>query len=404
MTYRLNCWKTPEGMAMSVSYDPAGNIGKERARNAVFIHSAELEKYHYPPDSPFKTERAALTCRMLTSMGLLSDQDMLSPQSAGRETLEKFHTPRYLDAMLKAERGELGVEGLHMGLGSEDCPVFVGMYDYASLACGATLAGVEIILAGKATDAFNPSGGYHHAGPEKAAGFCYVNDVVLACMALAEAGKRVLFLDVDVHHCDGVQDAFYDRSDVLTVSFHESGKTLFPGTGFEDEIGVGAGRGYSVNVPLPVETYDEAYMKAFVAVAVPIAKAFDPDVIVLQIGMDSLAGDPLGHLSLTNNVCAEVIAETLRFGKPILAVGGGGYHPENTARGWALAWSIMSGRDRRGAEDLGLGGVMLETADWQGGLRDRMLIPDVARRAAVDAAIAATIEAVKANVFATHGL
>ena len=373
-------------------------------RRAVFVHSAELEKLHYPPDNPFKTERAAATCRMLTSMGLLSEDEVLSPKPADRATLEKFHTPRYLDTMLRAEQGQLDVDGLYMGLGSAECPVFVGMYEYAALACGATLAGAEEILAGRAEAAFNPSGGYHHAGPEKASGFCYLNDIVLACMALTAAHKRVLFLDVDVHHCDGVQDAFYDRSDVLTMSFHESGRTLFPGTGFVNEIGEGPGRGYSVNVPLPPGTYDEAYLRAFRAVAIPITNAFDPDVIVMEVGMDCLSGDPLAHLSLTNNAYAEVVSEMVRFGKPVLATGGGGYHPENTARGWALVWTVLSGRESEQDVSHGLGGVLLESTDWKGGLRDRAVVTRAEDRAALDAAIDRTIEAVKKNVFAIHGL
>jgi len=373
-------------------------------QKAVFIHSAELEKYHYPTENPFRTERAAITCQMLTSMGLLSASEILAPAPAGREALERFHTPRYLDTILRAEKGDLDVSGLYMGLGSAECPVFVGMYEYAALACGATLAGADAVLSGAASVAFNPSGGYHHARPEKAAGFCYMNDIVLACMRLADASKRVLFLDIDVHHCDGVQDAFYDRNDIMTMSFHESGKTLFPGTGFENEIGVGSGRGYSINVPLPAGTYDGAYIKAFNAVAVPIAKAFDPDVIVLEIGMDCLAGDPLAHLELTNNAYAEVVEIVTAFGKPMLATGGGGYHPRNTSRGWALVWSIMSGRDKQAALDHGLGGVMLESTDWQGGLRDRVLAPSAQQQRTVDRCVDATIERVKANVFPFHGL
>ena len=153
-------------------------------------------------------------------------------------------------------------------------PIFKDMYDYSAFACGATLTGAKLILSGKVDIAFNPSGGLHHCGPEQAAGFCYMNDVALACTVLAEAKKRVLYLDVDVHYGDGVANAFYDRNDVMTISFHENGRTLFPGTGFEDEIGAGPGKGYCVNVPLPVGTYDHAYMMAFKAIALPLIKNF----------------------------------------------------------------------------------------------------------------------------------
>jgi len=371
---------------------------------AVFLHSPELERYHYPPDCPFKTERAAMTRQILVGMGLLPAGAEVAPAAAPRDVLEKFHTARYLDTMIGAGQGHLDIDGYGMGFGQPECPVFAGMYEQAALACGATLAGADLVAGGEAGVAFNPSGGYHHAGPERASGFCYVNDVALACLVLAERGRRVLFLDVDAHHGDGVQDAFYGRRDVMTVSLHESGKTLFPGTGFEDETGVGEGRGYCVNVPLPAGTYDEAYLRAFDAVAVPLIGAYDPDVIVLEVGMDALAGDPLAHLNLTNNTFAEVTRTVLEFEKPLLVTGGGGYHAEHTARGWALVWSILAGEDNRDMMAIGLGGVMLESTDWQGGLRDRTLVPDTAVRRDVDRQIDASIRAIRAGVFPLHGL
>jgi len=369
----------------------------------AFIHSAELESYNYPADCPFSAQRAKETHKTLASMNLLSGSGKFeyAPKPADRKVLEKFHSPRYLDALEAAGRGILDVEGFRMGLGTPDCPVFKGMYDYAALACGATLAGGELILTGQADVAFNPSGGYHHAGPELAAGFCYINDVAIACMVLAEKGKRVLFLDLDAHHSDGVQNAFYHRPDVMTISFHESGRTLFPGTGFEDEIGVGEGKGYTVNVPLPAGTYDEAFLWAFRETAVPLIGKFNPDIIAIELGMDGLASDPLAHLGLTNNSYADAVERLLSFNKPILATGGGGYHLRNTARGWALAWTILCGAE---THDFGLGGVMLESTDWQGGLRDRALAVSAEKRAEVDAAIRETVEKVKQNVFAVHGL
>jgi acetoin utilization protein AcuC len=260
-----------------------------------------------------------------------------------------------------------------------------------------------LILSDSADVAFNPSGGLHHAGPELASGFCYINDMAIACTILAEAGKKVLYLDVDVHHGDGVQNAFYDRCDVMTISFHESGRTLFPGTGFEYDIGTGAGKGYSVNVPLPVGTYDEVYMKAFKAIALPLIGAYNPDVIVFELGADALAGDPLAHLYLTNNTYAEIINHLLSFSKPILAAGGGGYNINNTVRAWALAWSVMCGAAEHDM-NLGAGGVMLESTDWQGGLRDRILVISSQQRDAVVPQVDATIETVRANVFPFHGL
>jgi acetoin utilization protein AcuC len=373
----------------------------------AFIHSPKLEEYSYPPDCPFRTERAGLTRRKLGSMGLLHGENRceVEPEAASRETLGWFHVPRYLDALEAAPKGTLDVEGFAMGLGTQDCPVFDGMFDYAALACGASVKGADLILAGEADIAFNPSGGYHHAHAARAGGFCYLNDVVLACMRFTRAGKRVLFLDIDVHHCDGVQDAFYDRRDVLTLSFHQDPDTLFPGTGRVDEIGEGEGRGYTVNVPLPVGLYDDAFLRAYRAIGPPLIGAYRPDAIVLELGMDMLAGDPLAQLSLTNNAHAEVLEHLVSLGIPILAVGGGGYHVENTVRGWALAWSVFCGESQTSDDmSLGLGGVLLETTDWRGGLRDRILVPDEGTRRAVDPRLAATIEKVKANVFPLYGL
>jgi acetoin utilization protein AcuC len=375
-------------------------------RTAAFIHSQEIEKYSYPADCPFKTERAGRTRQVLYQMGLLSGQGIreVPPAPADRKTLKKFHTARYLHAIKQAEKGKWDLEALRMGLGTTDCPIFRGMYDYAVLAAGATLTGAELIVSGEADVAFNPSGGYHHAFPEKAAGFCYINDNALACTVLAEAGRKVLYLDVDVHCGDGVAHAFYGRSDVMTISLHENPKLLFPGTGFEDEIGEGEGRGYCVNLPLPVGTFDQAYLYAFEAVVVPLIGAYRPDVIVFELGADTLAGDPLAHLCLTNNAYADMLRHLLRFDKPILMTGGGGYHVENTVRAWALAWSVLSGQDIEDGLSATMGGVMLQSTDWQGGLRDREIPVAARQRESVLSALDASIDILKAKVFPIHGL
>ena len=358
---------------------------------AAFIHSAQIEKYHYPPDCPFNCDRAGMTRQILASMGLLcgNGRFQLAPISPDRQELLTFHTAGYLDTLQNAPLERFNLEWSRMGIGTPDCPIFDKMFDYAALACGGTLAGAKAILAGEFDVAFNPSGGYHHAHPNSASGFCYINDVAIACMHLAAGGRRVLFLDVDAHHCDGVQEAFYGRGDIMTVSFHESGTTLFPGTGFENEIGVGGGVGYSANVPLPVGVYDEAFLRAFDAIAMPLIAAFGPDVIVLELGMDALADDPLTHLSLTNNAHVEVIERVMDFALPVLATGGGGYNIHNTARGWALAWVALSGQNIQG-----------DAAD----LKDARLPPDDRLKEMVDSAIDETIEKIKTNLFPHHGL
>lgn len=375
-------------------------------KKAAFIYSQELEKFNYPADCPFNTDRAGQVRKILNSMDLLSGNNRteVAPVPAERLVLKKFHSARYLHALKTASKGRWDTEALDMGIGTLDCPVFSGMYEYAVLAAGGTLTAAKLILCGSAEVAFNPSGGFHHAGPEKASGFCYINDVALACMVFSEQGWRVLYLDVDVHHGDGVAYGFYDRPDVMTISFHESPRTLFPGTGFEDEIGEGQGKGYCVNVPLPVGTYDEVYLKAFEAIALPLIGAYNPDVIVFELGADALAGDPLAHLYLTNNVYVEIIRHLLSFSKPILATGGGGYNVSNTVRAWALAWTVLAGADSDSDMNPAVGGVMLESTDWQGGLRDRTLVISQSQRQTVVPAVEATIKSIKANIFPIHKL
>lgn len=375
-------------------------------KKTVFLHCPELEQLPYPDSSPFNTSRAGEVRKIIDSMGLLTraNTEEIAPTPADRVTLKKFHTSKYLRVLKSAADGKFDAEAFYMGLGTPDCPVFEGMYDYSALACGASVKGVELILSGRAFFAFNPSGGLHHARPQQASGFCYMNDVALACTVLAEQGKRVLYVDIDVHHGDGVQEAFYNRSDVMTISFHQTGRTLFPGTGFVDEIGSGKGKGYSVNVPLPVGTYDEMYMKAFLQIVPPLFEKFEPDVIVFELGADTLAGDPLAQLHLTNNTHAAIVKRLMNFDKPILMTGGGGYNIDNTVRAWSLAWSVLCGADDEEDMNIGMGGVLLETTDWQGGLRDRDLVPTEQQRTVVAPAVEAVIEQVKQTIFPLHGL
>lgn len=373
---------------------------------AAFIYSTELEEHSYPADHPFNTSRAKKTREIINSMGLLAGPDRIEvpPVPADRVTLKKFHSARYLHALQKASKGQWDHEALNMGLGTGDCPVFPGLYEYAVLAVGASLTGARLILDNKARAAFNPSGGFHHAHPERAAGFCYINDVALACITFAEQGKKVLYLDVDVHHGDGVAYAFYDRSDVMTISLHQNPRILFPGTGFENEIGEGPGRGYCVNIPLPVGTYDDAYLLAIKTVVLPLITAFEPDVFVFELGADALSGDPLANLTLTNNVYVEIIKHLLTFEKPILMTGGGGYNLDNTVRAWALAWSILCGADADLESNILVGGMMLQTTEWQGGLRDRVIPVTSHQKSSVMPTLNTTLDKLKTSLFPLHGL
>jgi len=291
-----------------------------------------------------------------------------------------------------------------MGLGTPDTPVFADMFECGAWACGAGIVAADLLIEKRADIAFNLLGGFHHAMPARAGGFCYLNDVALACHHLALAGKRVLYLDVDAHHGDGVQEIFYDRNDVFTISMHESGKTLFPWGGFENETGRGAGLGYNANISLPAGTYDDAFLLAFERVVLPLIGAYRPDVIVLELGMDTLAGDPLTHLKMTNNIVVDVLERLMDFQRPLLIAGGGGYHIENTVRAWTLAWRTCAGEGDEDALSMGLGGVMLGSTEWAGGLRDRQLPITAEQHAAVDAELHANLERVIEKVFPIHGL
>lgn len=375
-------------------------------RKLAFIYSPAVEALTYPPDCPFKTQRSALTRARLISLGLLdpaSGQEIPARRATLAE-LRRIHGADYLRELQRAAGGDLTAAGFQMGLGGQDTPVFKDMFEYGAWACGAGLVAAELLAVGRVEIAFNLLGGFHHAGVSRAGGFCFLNDVAVACDALARAGKRVVYLDVDAHHGDGVQEIFYERKDVFTISLHESGNTLFPWGGFENETGHGAGLGYNTNIPLPAGTHDEAFLTAFDQAALPLIRAYDPDVIVLELGMDTLAGDPLTHLQLTNNIVVEVLEALLAQGCPLLVAGGGGYHVEHTVRAWTLAWRTCLGGGDDDAASLGLGGVMLGSSEWAGGLRDRQLPPAPAQHAAVDAELRRTLDRVAANHFPQHCL
>lgn len=375
-------------------------------RRLAFLYSPEIESLVYPPGCPFKTNRTGLVRNRLLSFGLLGTPQCreVTTRPATLDELARFHTPAYLETLQRAAAGDLTVESLHMGLGTPDTPVFKDLFQYGAWAVGAALHAADLLLNGEAEVAFNLLGGFHHAFPERAAGFCYLNDIVLACDRLARAGKRVLCLDVDAHHGDGTQAAFYHRNDILTISLHESGKTLFPWGGFEDEIGAGPGTGHNINVSLPAGTYDEAFVLALNRVVIPILRAYDPDMIVLELGMDALAGDPLTHLRLTNNAHADLLRTLLRFQKPLLVEGGGGYHVENTVRGWVLAWQTCENPEPTHDLNFGLGGVLLGSDEWSGGLRDPARPVSDDQRQEVEPALHAAIQSVIQSTFRYHNL
>lgn len=381
-------------------------MNRLETKRLAFLYAPEIEGLTYPPDCPFKTQRVGMTRQRLMSFGLLGDshQTQVAPRKATRDELLQIHSADYLDQLQRAAAGDLTVDALHMGVGQQDTPVFEDLFEYGSWACGAGIAAADLLVEGKADVAFNLLGGLHHAHASKAGGFCYLNDVALACDHLTQAGKRVACLDIDAHHGDGTQAIFYNRKDVLTISTHESGKTLFPWGGFEDEIGEGEGLGCNANLSLPADTYDEAFVRSIDRAMMPLLRANDPDVIVLELGMDILAGDPLTHLHMTNNVVVDVLQRLLALDKPLLVVGGGGYHVENTVRGWALAWRTCSGDDDADEFSFGLGGVMLASSEWAGGLRDRVLPVIEEQRQAVEPQLDQSIQRLMNTLSPFHKL
>lgn len=375
-------------------------------RRLAFLYSPEFETLAYPAHCPFKTERVGIARQRLMSLGLLGGpgQVEVAARRATLDELRRIHTAEYLEQLQRAAEGDLTVEGLHMGLGGSDTPVFREMFEYGSWTCGASLVAADMLMNRETDIAFNLAGGFHHAFADHAGGFCYLNDAALACRHFADSGRRTAYIDVDAHHGDGVQSLLYERADVLKISIHESGRTLFPWGGFESEIGSGPGTGFNVNIPLPPDVYDEAYMAMFRQVPLPLLRAFDPDCLVVELGMDILAGDPLTHLRLTNNVVMEVVRELLALNRPMLVLGGGGYHVRNTVRGWALAWSTCAGDQEGEAHHPVVGGNMLASMDWTGGLRDPERPVLAEQHLTVDAELHATCDLLRRTLFPLHGL
>jgi acetoin utilization protein AcuC len=311
----------------------------------AFIYTDAYLDYDYGPTHPLQVTRLKLTYDLLKSYGLL---DLPSVQSiptikAEEEDLAAFHSEEYLNMLRQADEGHVSGNAYSYGLGPGDNPIFRGLYNWSLLVTGATLQAVDFVAEGKGEIAFNIAGGLHHAMRARASGFCYINDPVIGIMRLLRLGKRVAYIDIDAHHGDGVQKAFYETNRVLTISLHETGYTLFPGTGFEHEVGKGEGEGYSVNLPFPPGADDEVYSWAFEEVVPGLVQAFKPDVVVTQLGVDTFYNDPLTNLHLSLSGYERVLRRIKDLAPRWVALGGGGYNISNVARAWTLAWAVMNG-------------------------------------------------------------
>jgi len=306
----------------------------------------DLLKFDFGKHHPFKIERLGLTFGLMEAYGLTDKEgvSLIAPREATEEEAGSFHTKDYLEILRLAGSG-IWISNLSSyGLGTPDNPIFPEVYAWGMLVAGASIDAAKAILAGGRV-AFNFAGGLHHAMPSRASGFCHINDPVLAIKTLRAAGKRVAYIDIDAHHGDGVQRAFYTDPNVLTISIHQSGYTIFPGTGFVDEIGEGEGKGYSVNIPLLPGAGDRAYARAFDRVVIPLIEAYAPEVLVTQLGADALIGDAVAGLRLTIHGYEGCVNRISRLDLPWLGLGGGGYDFGNVSRAWTLAWGIMLGEE-----------------------------------------------------------
>jgi len=318
----------------------------------AFVYTDDYLDYDYGPTHPLRIVRLKLTYDLIGAYGLLalSSVQSIPTVKAEEKDLTSFHSEEYLNLLKQANGGRLTGNAYCLGLGPGDNPIFPGLYDLSLLVTGATLQAVDFVADGKGEIAFNIAGGLHHAMKSRASGFCYINDPVIGIMRLLSRGKKVAYIDIDAHHGDGVQKAFYETHQVLTISLHETGYTLFPGTGFEYEIGEGEGEGYAVNLPFPPGTSDDVYVWAFEEVVPELIHAFQPDIVVTQLGVDTFYDDPLTNLRLSIFGYERILKRIKDLAPRWVALGGGGYNISNVARAWTLAWAVMNGIELK--EDL----------------------------------------------------
>lgn len=322
------------------------------SNDAVFVYSDQFLTYRFSNEHPFNQTRVKLTYDLLKSVKALDESQISLPRMATDEELELFHDPSYIQAVKLAGEGKLSEEiGLNYGLGTEDTPIFADMHTASALLVGSTLTAVDQVMTGKSNHALSLGGGLHHGFRGKASGFCVYNDIAVAIKYMQKKyNVRVLYVDTDAHHGDGVQWAFYDDPNVCTLSIHETGRYLFPGTGNITERGQGNGYGYSFNIPVDAFTEDESWIHAYTTSLKEITEFFKPDVIFTQNGVDSHYYDPLTHLSATMKIYREIprlahkLAHQYCNGKWI-AVGGGGYDIWRVVpRAWAMIWLEMTGK------------------------------------------------------------
>ena len=326
----------------------AGNDNLKK--HAVYVYSEDQLGYKFSDTHPFNQKRLTLTTDLLRKMKALSNEDIVPPRIATDEELLLAHDARYIDIVKKASNGEVtAAQTESFGFGTDDTPIFPNMHEASARLVGGTLTAVDYVMENKASHALNLGGGLHHGFRGRASGFCVYNDSSVAIKYIQEKyNARVLYIDTDAHHGDGVQWSFYEDPNVCTISIHETGRYLFPGTGNVSERGSGQGYGTSFNLPIDAFTEDDSFLELYSTAFREIAAFFKPDVIISQNGADAHYFDPLTHLYGTMKIYHEIpklahqLAHEFCDGKWI-AVGGGGYDIWRVVpRAWSLLWMEMN--------------------------------------------------------------
>lgn len=323
------------------------------SKKVGLIYTDKYQKYNFGPQHPLRPLRIKLTFSLMEKLGLLNNESLviIAPRMCTRQELEMVHSAEYVDAVkrLSEDVNDKEILPYKYGLGPGDNPIFKGMYEASSLVCGASLVAADLVW--KENDfnfAFNPAGGLHHAMKNRASGFCIFNDIAVAIKHLKKLEKdiRIAYLDIDCHHGDGVQWLFYDDPNVLTISLHQSGKFLFPGTGDTKERGENNGQGYAINFPLLPGTSNKMYLKLFRKCVPRILETYEPDILLTQLGVDTHFNDPLTQMGLSISIYID-LGQTMETcatdycNNRWLAFGGGGYSMTVVPRAWTLFLSKM---------------------------------------------------------------
>ena len=327
----------------------AGHADNDRV---ALIWDDALGQYNFGPTHPLAPVRVELTVALIRELGLIDGGRVVERSAGTIEATEllRLHRPDFIEAVQRVSKDPTIRADWAHGLGTGDNPIFRGMHEASLHVCAASREAARVVWEGEAIHAFNPAGGLHHAMPDKAAGFCIYNDPAIAIDWLLEHGaERVCYVDVDVHHGDGVEVMFADDPRVLTISLHESGKFLFPGTGFSEDIGGPGAPGSAANVPFHPGTTGDIWIEAFDAIVEPLVRAFAPDILVTQLGCDTHLADPLAHLALTVDEFESIVARLHVLAHDVaegrwVATGGGGYELVHVVpRAWTLAFAEMTG-------------------------------------------------------------